>query len=52
VFAEKIGDHRAIINALGLILSSFATTPGAHQLYAMLVDLIMPLSLSVASDVD
>jgi len=41
-FAEKFGDRRAIIlgaiiYSLGLILSSFATTPGAHQLYAILV---------------
>ena len=40
--AEKIGDRKAIfIGALfyaaGLILSSFATTPGAHQLYEFLV---------------
>ncbi len=41
-FAEKFGDRRAIIlgaiiYALGLILTSFAITPGAHQLYAILV---------------
>jgi MFS family permease len=41
-FAEKFGDRRAIIlgaiiYASGLILSSFATTPGAHQFYAIFV---------------
>lgn len=41
-FAEKFGDRRAIIlgaivYALGLVLSSYATTPGAHQVYAILV---------------
>lgn len=40
--AEKIGDRKAIIlgaltYALGLVLSSHAVTPGAHQLYAILV---------------
>ncbi|MEP3300123.1 MAG: MFS transporter [Pseudoruegeria sp.] len=41
-FAEKFGDHRAIFlgsltYALGLVLSSFAVTPGAHQLLEILV---------------
>ncbi len=41
-FAEKFGDRRAIvagalIYALGLVLSSFAVTPGAHQLLEILV---------------
>ncbi len=41
-FAEKFGDRKAIvlgaiIYALGLVLSSYATTPGAHQLFAILV---------------
>ncbi len=40
--AERFGDRRAIIAgalvyALGLVLSSFAVTPGAHQLYSILV---------------
>lgn len=40
--AEKIGDRKAIIigamtYAAGLVLSSFAVTPEAHQLYEMLV---------------
>lgn len=40
--AEKLGDRRAIIlgallYAAGLVLSSFAVTPGAHQLYEILV---------------
>lgn len=40
--AEKIGDRRAIvfgalIYAAGLVLSSFAVTPSAHQLYEILV---------------
>lgn len=40
--AEKIGDRRAIIigaliYAAGLVLSSFAVTPLAHQLYEVLV---------------
>ena len=40
--AEKIGDRKAIVlgalmYAAGLILSSFATTPEAHQLYEVLV---------------
>jgi MFS family permease len=40
--AEKIGDRKAIVigaifYASGLILSSFAITPGAHQLYGILV---------------
>jgi len=40
--AEKIGDRRAIIMgaltyAAGLVLSSFAVTPGAHQVYEILV---------------
>lgn len=40
--AEKFGDRRAIIlgaltYAAGLILSSYAITPGAHQLLAILV---------------
>ena len=40
--AEKFGDKRAIVlgaivYALGLVLSSFATTPGAHQLLEVLV---------------
>jgi MFS family permease len=41
-FAERFGDRRAIIlgalfYAAGLVLSSFAVTPGAHQLYEILV---------------
>ena len=40
--AEKIGDRKAIIMgaltyAAGLVLSSFAVTPGAHQVYEILV---------------
>jgi MFS family permease len=40
--AEKIGDHKAIIlgalvYAAGLVLSSFAVTPEAHQLYEILI---------------
>ncbi len=40
--AEKIGDRKAIIigalvYALGLVLSSFAVTPQAHQFYEILV---------------
>ncbi|WP_103762743.1 MULTISPECIES: MFS transporter [Roseovarius] len=40
--AEKVGDRKAIIlgalmYAAGLVLSSFATTPLAHQLYEVLV---------------
>ena len=40
--AERFGDRRAIIlgalvYAAGLILSSFATTPGAHQFYEIFV---------------
>jgi MFS family permease len=40
--AEKIGDRRAIliggvIYALGLVLSAFAVTPAAHQLFEILV---------------
>lgn len=40
--AEKIGDRKAILigvlfYAAGLILSSFAITPGQHQFYAILV---------------
>lgn len=40
--AEKVGDRKAIVlgafcYAAGLILSSFAVTPGAHQLYEVLV---------------
>src|SRR5210317_18001 len=40
--AEKMGDRRAIIlgaltYAAGMLLSSFAVTPAAHQLYAALV---------------
>ena len=40
--AEKLGDRRAIVigallYAAGLILSSFAVTPGAHQFYEILV---------------
>jgi len=40
--AEKLGDRKAIVlgallYAAGLILSSFATTPLAHQLYEVLV---------------
>jgi MFS family permease len=40
--AEKIGDRKAIIlgalvYAAGLVLSSFAVTPGAHQVYEILV---------------
>lgn len=42
MLAEKFGDRRAIITgallyALGLILSSYAVTPGAHQMLAILV---------------
>ncbi len=41
-FAEKFGDRKAIIlgaliYALGLVLSSYATTASGHQLYAILV---------------
>jgi MFS family permease len=41
-FAEKFGDRRAIIlgalvYATGLVLSSFAVTPGAHQFLEILV---------------
>ncbi len=41
-FAEKFGDRRAIIlgalvYAIGLVLSSFAVTPGAHQFLEILV---------------
>lgn len=41
-FAERFGDRRAIIlgalvYAAGLVLSSAAVTPGAHQFYAILV---------------
>jgi len=41
-FAEKFGDRRAIIlgaivYAAGLVLSSFAVTPGAHQFLEILV---------------
>ena len=41
-FAEKIGDRRAItlgalMYAAGLVLSSFAVTPGAHQFLEILV---------------
>lgn len=40
--AEKIGDRKAIVlgaltYALGLLLSATATTPGAHQVYEILV---------------
>ncbi|SFR35691.1 MFS transporter [Litoreibacter janthinus] len=40
--AEKLGDRRAIIigallYAVGLVLSSFAITPGEHQVYEILV---------------
>ncbi|PTX57807.1 putative MFS family arabinose efflux permease [Litoreibacter ponti] len=40
--AEKVGDRKAIIlgalfYAAGLVLSSFAITPGAHQFYEILV---------------
>lgn len=40
--AEKIGDRKAIIigalmYAVGLVLSSFATSPTAHQIYEVLV---------------
>ncbi len=40
--AERIGDRKAIvigalIYAAGLVLSSFAVTPGAHQVYEILV---------------
>ncbi|MCP5088338.1 MAG: MFS transporter [Rhodobacteraceae bacterium] len=40
--AEKFGDRRAVIlgafvYALGLVLSSYATTPGAHQFLEILV---------------
>ena len=40
--AEKVGDRKAIIlggicYALGLVLSSFAVTPGAHQLYEIII---------------
>jgi MFS family permease len=42
MLAEKFGDRKAIITgallyALGLILSSYAVTPGAHQMLAILV---------------
>lgn len=42
MLAEKYGDRRAIVTgaifyAAGLVISSFATTPIAHQLLAMLV---------------
>lgn len=41
-FAEKFGDKKAVIlgaivYAIGLVLSSFATTPGAHQFLEILV---------------
>lgn len=41
-FAERFGDRRAIVAgalsyALGLVLSSFAVTPGQHQLLEILV---------------
>ncbi|SFD65241.1 MFS transporter [Roseivivax sediminis] len=41
-FAERLGDRRAIIlgaliYAAGLVLSSFATSPEAHQMYEVLV---------------
>ncbi len=41
-FAERLGDRRAIllgvvIYAAGLVLSSFAVTPGAHQLLEVMV---------------
>lgn len=41
-FAEKLGDRRAIIlgalmYAAGLVLSSYAVTPGAMQMYEILV---------------
>ncbi len=41
-FAEKFGDRKAIalgavVYALGLVLSAFAITPGAHQLLEILV---------------
>ena len=41
-FAERFGDRRAIVlgalvYAAGLVLSSFAVTPGAHQLLEILV---------------
>lgn len=41
-FAERFGDRRAIITgalfyAAGLVLSSFAVTPGQHQFYELLV---------------
>ena len=40
--AEKFGDRRAIIlgaltHALGLVLSSYAVSPGQHQLLEILV---------------
>ncbi len=40
--AERIGDRRAIVlgalvYAVGLVLSSFAVTPAAHQIYEVLV---------------
>ncbi|MBT26874.1 MAG: MFS transporter, partial [Rhodobacteraceae bacterium] len=40
--AEKVGDRKAIllgalVYAAGLVLSSFAVTPQAHQLYEILV---------------
>jgi len=40
--AERVGDRRAIVigaivYAAGLVLSSFAVSPGAHQLYEVLV---------------
>lgn len=42
MMAEKFGDRRAIVAgaltyALGLVLSSFAVTPGAHQMLEILV---------------
>jgi len=42
MFAERFGDRRAIflgalVYAAGLVLSSFAVTPGAHQLLEILV---------------
>ncbi|MFT4717501.1 MAG: MFS family permease, partial [Paracoccaceae bacterium] len=41
-FAEKFGDRRAlmlgaVVYAIGLVLSSFAVTPGAHQFLEILV---------------
>jgi len=46
--AEKLGDRKAIflgaiLYALGLVLSSFAITPGAHQLLEILVGFGMQL---------